>query len=851
MTTGPEREEQVRARLAAQHAVARELFRSASLEEAAPGVLAAITEALGWEMADVWEVPPGGGDLQFVAAWEREPGRGQALWRESRALTLASGVGLPGHALEAGTLVWIDNLPADPNFVRAPAAAEAGLVAGLAMPAPAGRPENVVAVCEFFSREPVAPDPELRELLVAFGDQLAQFVRRRRAEQAVRASEALKSAILDSALDCVITMDHEGRVREWNPAAEQTFGHRRQDVIGREMAEVIIPPGLRDQHRAGLRRYLETGEGPILDRRIELSALRADGSQFPVELTVTRIAGTDPPLFAGNVRDITATHAAERSRRHLAAIVETTDDAVVSADPEGRITAWNPGAERIFGYPAAEALGRQISFLAPADLHQEQREVLALVTGGEPLYNYETQRLRADGTSIDVALTVSPLTGDDDQIHGVSLIARDMTARKRAERAKEFLAGASAALDASLNPEQTLRTIARIAVPELAELCVIDLLEPGGGIGKSVAAATDPALAAELEDLRRRFPIAPDGDHPVARALRSGEPAVLRDLGRPEVLSDVAQSEEHREFILRAGYTSAAVVPMIARGRTLGAISMLQARGDRPYDPPDLDLLRDLARRAAMALDNARLYAERTHVAQTLQASLLPAQLPLIPGAAVSAAYLPSGEGNEVGGDFYDVFKAGEGWMLIVGDVCGKGAEAAAVTALIRNSVRTLSMSEHHPARVLDQVNEVMLRQELDSRFATAILARMELGDGGARVEVATAGHPPPVVVRKAGSPDRARGTGALLGALEDVAFTPSEVRLGGGDTLVLYTDGVLEAGAPERVLSPGELQGLLAGCAGADTRQVVQRLEREALEASGGVLRDDVAILAVTVNGG
>jgi serine phosphatase RsbU (regulator of sigma subunit) len=278
---------------------------------------------------------------------------------------------------------------------------------------------------------------------------------------------------------------------------------------------------------------------------------------------------------------------------------------------------------------------------------------------------------------------------------------------------------------------------------------------------------------------------------------------------------------------------------------------MLQVRSDRRYDPTDLDLLQDLAGRAAMALDNARLYAERTHVARTLQESLLPPELPMIPGAAVSAAYLPSGEGNEVGGDFYDVFRAGEGWMLIVGDVCGKGAEAAALTALIRNSVRTLSMTEHDPVRVLDQVNEVMLREELDSRFATAILARMTLEDGGARVEVVTAGHPSPLVVRAAGAPDQAGGKGALLGALENTEFAPAEVRLARGDTLVLYTDGVLEAGAPERVLAPEELQALLADCAGADTRAVVQRLEREALESSGGALRDDVAILAVTVNRG
>ena len=832
--------------LATQQRVARELVGAAGLAEAGPGVLAAIGEALGWDVAGLWELPPGGERLRWVAGWEARPGGADEFWRLSRELQFGRGEGMPGRAWATGEATWRQDLAGDPHFPRLEAAAAAGLRVGLSVPVPIGAPEDVLGVMEFFARHGEAPEPSMRELLAAFGDQLAGFLQRQRAEESVRRSEALKTAILDAAIDCVLTMDHGGRITEWNAAAEATFGHRREEVLGRELAEVVIPPALRERHREGLRRYLETGEGALLGRRVELPALHADGHELPVELTVVALPDAQPPVFTGFLRDISERRRADEAMHRLAAIVQTTDDAVGALDLEGRLTSWNPGAERMYGYSAEEVLGRSMRIFVPEDRQDEAGYLIETLRAGHSVEDFETERIRADGVRFSVSLTLNPITDATGAVTGISVVGRDITERRRSEAAKEFLVAASAALDASLDPDHTLRTIVRTAVPELAELCVIDLLEDDGSIDRSVAAASDPALARELEEIRAQAPLDPAGDHPVAQVLRTGEPMVLRDLSDSDVMAQVAQSDAHRDFMLKAGYRSAAVVAMWARGRTLGAISFLHVRSDRRYDPEDLALLQDVGTRAAMALDNARLYAERSHVAGTLQRGLLPTALPEPPGVELAAAYRPAREGLEVGGDFYDAFEARGEWVFAVGDVCGKGAEAAALTALMRYSVRAFALEHSSPSRVLEQVNGAMRKEDLGDRFATAALARFDPSARPAPACVAAAGHPTPLVLRAAGDAVLAGGRGTLLGVTEDITIPDQQIELDTGDCLVLYTDGVLDAGAPRRVLAPEDLAAELRGTAELGAEEVVRRVTEVAAGLAEGALRDDVAVLAI-----
>jgi PAS domain S-box-containing protein len=537
----------------------------------------------------------------------------------------------------------------------------------------------------------------------------------------------------------------------------------------------------------------------------------------------------------------------QQLQRHLAAIVETTHDAIFSYDGAGRITSWNPAAERIFGYAADDVLGREARFMLPPSRVEEERDLIARAIAEDGLQDVETQRLRADGAVIDVALTVSPLVDPSAGHVGVSLIARDVTSRKRAADAQAFLAQASAALETSLDPARTLQTIAELAVPLLAELCVLDMPRPDGRLGDSVAAATHAGVAERLVELRRRWPLEPDGTHPVARVLRSGRALVVPDLDKPGGLDPVAQSDEHRAFMREAGYRCAVVLPLVARRRTLGIMSLLHVRADLRFDASDVALLEDLAERAALAYDNARLYAERSQVARTLQRSLLPAELRSPPGLELAARYQAATIDLEVGGDFYDVFETDGGWMAILGDVCGKGPQAAALTALTRYTTRAAAMHAREPWKILEQLNAAMLRNDTGHRFATAFLARVEDEADRSRVTCAVAGHPAGLLLRADGAVEALGGPGHPLGIRTAPRFHRTEAELHPGDALVLYTDGLVDVGAPRRPLETEQLAGLLARCAGLAPDALLDELQRLVAEQRADARRrDDVALLAL-----
>jgi PAS domain S-box-containing protein len=250
---------------------------------------------------------------------------------------------------------------------------------------------------------------------------------------ALRRSEARKSAILDSVLDCIVTIDATGDVIEFNAAAERTFGYTKAEAIGRPLADLIVPPRLRDAHRAGLAHFLETGEGPLLGRLIEITAIRSDGTEFPVELAITAIRSDGPTIFTGVLRDITLRRQTAEATARLAAIVTASDDAIVSVTPDGIIVTWNAGAERLYGFAAKDMIGHNIAQSVPSDKRQELLSILQRVRSRDRVDTFETQRLRQDGTRVDISLAVSPITDPSGHVIGASAIARNITERKRAE----------------------------------------------------------------------------------------------------------------------------------------------------------------------------------------------------------------------------------------------------------------------------------------------------------------------------------------------------------------------------------------------------------------------------------
>jgi PAS domain S-box-containing protein len=306
-----------------EHAVARILAQTDRPVEVYEATLEAIGHALGWRLGAVWEVDAGDGRLHCVGIWRAaEPV--EEFEELSRSLVLAPGEGLPGRVLASGEPAWMVDAPDDGNFPRAAAARRSGLHAGFGFPLRS--PRGVVGVMEFFSGELRELDERLLATVDALGSQVGQVVERRRAEERVRASESRMRAMLEAALDAVVTMDDRGCVIGWNPAAEAIFGYTASEVTGRDMAELIVPPGLRDAHRRGLARFRETGDPVALDRRLELTGLRRDGTEFPVELTITQIAVPGAPTFTGYIRDITDRARADRElRASRARLVEVAD----------------------------------------------------------------------------------------------------------------------------------------------------------------------------------------------------------------------------------------------------------------------------------------------------------------------------------------------------------------------------------------------------------------------------------------------------------------------------------------------------------------------------------------------
>ncbi len=844
--------------LGAQATVARVLASSESLADASPGVLRAVAQTLDWELCALWAVRPRRGVVARVGTWSPD-GR-----FANSSLELAPGEGVAGRVWESDEAVWAGALGSEPD---AREATEAGMRRVYCFPLRSAG--GTVGVLEFFSSTTLEPDRYVLDLMDALGGQMGEYIERKRAEEAVLESEARKRAILDTALDAVITIDGAGRIVEFNPAAERIFGYGCEEAIGNDLSELMVPPKRRDPFRSTFRRYLETGKAAWLNQRIELNAMRKDGSIVPVEVTFTATDG-DQPMFTGYVRDVTERRRSEDIQRRLALIVESSEDAILSKDRDAIITSWNQGAEHLYGYTADEAVGSPVAMLVPDYLKGEDRRILDRVLADERIHHYETSRVRKDGGIVVVELSVSAIKDALGNIVGASVIAHDITQRKRveeqrvkllqleqetrlrvqqAERQASFLAEAQSVLSSSLDYATTLQSLATISVPYMGDWCVVDVLSQDGKLVRLAVASASQDNELLVEAMRR-YPPQPDPGVGSLRTATSGESQLLREVGE-DFLDTISHDGDHLGVLREIGMRSMMIVPLRARERVLGSIIFMSAESGRLFDEDDLALAEDLASRAAIAVDNARLYGERSYIAATLQQALMPDNLPDVPGVELAARYLAAGEGTEVGGDFYDIYRAGEStWGLAIGDVRGKGPRAAAVTALARYTLRTASLSETSPSRILETLNEAMLRQRSDDRFCTVAYASIEPSAlGGVSMKLGVGGHPLPLLLRADGSVERVGSPGTLIGLVPDPDIIDVDVTLRPGEALVLYTDGVSEARSNEQGLFGEErLIDLLRACGDQHASGIAERIEQRVLEFQNHGSADDLAVLVMRV---
>jgi serine phosphatase RsbU (regulator of sigma subunit) len=433
---------------------------------------------------------------------------------------------------------------------------------------------------------------------------------------------------------------------------------------------------------------------------------------------------------------------------------------------------------------------------------------------------------------------------------------RALATREEAERAREeaelgrarlaVLSEAGRQMAQSIDWESTLQAVVRSAVPAVADWTSLTMLEPAGTLRVMAVAHRDPARERLALRFIARHPPDPQDDGGAANVIRTGKLEFIEDLP-PEAIRAAAEDPEHLRLLENLNVRHYVIAPLRSPDGVIGALTFVLGDSGRWFEPSDLELITSLAARAALHIQNSRLYTERLRVAEALQVGLRPRALPEIPGVELAARFRPAGDELEVGGDFYDVFATGDGtWTFIIGDVSGKGAEAAGLTALTRHTLRTAALLGSEPAADLALLNRAMLG-ESGRHFCTVVCGRLRPHAGGLDCWFANGGHLPPLLLRRDGTVEETRARlGPLVGSFSDARYEEVALRLEPEDLLVLYTDGVTEVSRREAMRGERELRAAVAACAGRSAEEVVDAVERRAMDLLGGRPRDDMALLAV-----
>jgi serine phosphatase RsbU (regulator of sigma subunit) len=415
---------------------------------------------------------------------------------------------------------------------------------------------------------------------------------------------------------------------------------------------------------------------------------------------------------------------------------------------------------------------------------------------------------------------------------------------RRSRRRFDILADIAAVSDAGGGLEQTLDRICAILVPQIADLCVIDVIDEDR-VPRRAAVRVAPGGGPEIErSIAERMPSTPPR---MIEDRDSLQPRFYERLSEDD-LHGLSHDPEDLEFLRGLGMRSAITVALKARGEVTGTLTMAVAWSGRRYRDDDARFAWILSGRVALALDNSGLFAdleraerERAEIAETLQRGLLPSPLPHIPGWSIAAMYRPAGAQNEVGGDFYDAFRVPGGWMLVIGDVTGRGAHAASITAVARYTLRTAAVLTDDPIVALQTLNRALL-----ARGDTALcsLAAMTLSeDRFEPVRLAVAGHPPPLLIDGERVTEIASAD-PVLGAFEDAEWTIARSEVEPGQQLVVVTDGITEAEGREGRFGEARLHAHLAGAS--NPALAVQRMENSLHSFTDGRLDDDVAMIAI-----
>jgi PAS domain S-box-containing protein len=685
------------------------------------------------------------------------------------------------------------------------------------------------------------------------------ITQQRQAERELRIARQQLAIITRAGADGITIQDASGRIVYANDSAARMWGYPdARSFIAAPAGEVLSRFDL--LHEDG--RPFSPEELPA--RRI----LRGEEHAEALIRVVVRGTGEEhwtlfraAPMhddngtvdFVVNVfHHITEQKRAEQQLKVQNALLEAQSEAsevgIVLISPDGEIVSANRRFGELWNIPQ-EILNTRSNEAAMEVVKGQVADPDTFVERARYLSHHTDEDVRdeialKDGRVIErYSKTLEDETG---AIYGRIAYFRDVTEDRKREEGQRFLAQATKELVSSLDYQATLSRIARMAVPQLADWCAVDILEPDGSLKLLAIAHTESSKIEWAREFRRAFPVDMTAPTGLPRVIRTGTSELYPSIDPARLAS---LDEEQLKVIRELELSSIMLVPLRARGRTLGAISFVFAESGRSYGEADLVLAEDLASRAALALDNARLYRERDDIARTLQEGLLPGPLPEVPGVELAARYRAAGEGIDVGGDFYDAFDTEDGaWALVIGDVCGKGPKAAALMGTARHTIRAAALREHRPSAVLTTLNTALHQQSREQWFCTVCYVRLRPRPGGARLTVCAGGHPLPAILRADGTVEFPGTPGTLLGVFTDIELTDATVDLGPGDALVLFTDGLTDAERTGREFGHKWLTDVLAGNVGRSVEEIARSLEREVLGDRNQGLPDDLAILVARV---
>jgi PAS domain S-box-containing protein len=591
--------------------------------------------------------------------------------------------------------------------------------------------------------------------------------------------------------------------------------------------------------------------------------VRSDGEERPVEMSAiatTTDAGWIVHLWIQDVSE--RVELLQELEVHLrgqgpgmAQILDSLAEAVTIRDPHNHIIYANDAAVRHMGFSSLEELQRRPpqaifdDYIVQGDDGEELKmgdiPSVRLLEGEEarPLLLRTVHRSTG---KIRWNLLKATLIHDDDG-HAVAAVTiiEDVTSEKTAELRQHFIGRATETLMSSIEYQETLRNVAWLAVPEIADWCAVDLVDEAGMREQVVVAHPDPEKLALAERLRAYDTAELSPERGIGRVILTGVSELYPDI-TDEMLRLGAVNDEHLELLRTVGFRSALVVPLRARGRSLGVMTLVTAESLRRFDQGDLAFAEQLAGRAAVAVDNARLATARRQIAETLQRSLLPDAVPEIDGWAVATLYRPASVSDEVevGGDFYDFFETPQGWIVLLGDVTGRGVEAASMTSLVRHGARFLAKDEHSPSLILTRLNEA-LREQPGLSLCSALCARLEAG----QLVMSSAGHPPPLIIRDDGRIREIGSPGPLLGGWEGSTWEDRIVAVEPEETLLMYTDGVTDTRGEHDRFGARRLRGLLKLHAGASPTELLDRLQDALNEFQIEGHSDDTGAVALRPN--